>query len=230
MTHPRSYTCRSANVALGSRSFIGGLSRRQTPFASPSRNCPQAMPSDPGCRWETSVLAPMKFNTCTTAAAIRGAAVSPQIEARSAYVGRAGLTIGEWLGPIRKADDHRSTLRTRLYTTVKGRGRSGLGFTGRIAIRSFQSSLQLVKVWPRTVLHSDAIGRIVRTMSVHFHQTDFSVVIKNRALPPKPWRWEIYRAGRNNPIARSSVLYETVAAANRAGKAALKEFLTEFPS
>ena len=27
---------------------------------------------------------------------------------------------------------------------------------------------------------------------------DFSVVVKNRANSPKPWRWEIYRAGRNS--------------------------------
>jgi hypothetical protein len=62
-----------------------------------------------------------------------------------------------------------------------------------------------------------------------FDQTDFSVVVKNHALPPKSWRWEIYRAGRKSPIERSSILYETVEAANRAGKAALKELLTEFP-
>ena len=28
----------------------------------------------------------------------------------------------------------------------------------------------------------------------------FSVVVKHRAPPPKPWRWEIYRVGRNSPI------------------------------
>jgi hypothetical protein len=48
-----------------------------------------------------------------------------------------------------------------------------------------------------------------------FDQTDFSVVVKNRAAPPKPWRWEIYRAGRKNPIECSSVLYETVEVASR---------------
>ena len=40
---------------------------------------------------------------------------------------------------------------------------------------------------------------------------------------------EIYRAGRTSPIECSSVLYETVEAANRAVKAALKQLLTEFP-
>jgi hypothetical protein len=58
---------------------------------------------------------------------------------------------------------------------------------------------------------------------------DFSVVVKNRAPPPKPWQWEIYRAGRNNPVDRSKVFFETAAAANRAGKLALLLLLSEFP-
>jgi hypothetical protein len=66
-------------------------------------------------------------------------------------------------------------------------------------------------------------------MDARFDQTDFSVVVKNRAPLPKPWRWEIYRAGRNSPIEYSSVYYETMVAANRAGKEALKQLLTEFP-
>jgi hypothetical protein len=78
--------------------------------------------------------------------------------------------------------------------------------------------------------HSGAAGRILEVMSALFDQTDFSMVVKNRAPPPKSWRWEIYRAGRKSPIECSSVLYETVEAANRAGKEALKELLTEFPA
>jgi hypothetical protein len=66
-------------------------------------------------------------------------------------------------------------------------------------------------------------------MSILFDPTDFSVVVKNRAPPPKSWRWEIYRAGRKSPIECSSVLYGTVEAATRAGKEALKQLLTEFP-
>jgi len=68
------------------------------------------------------------------------------------------------------------------------------------------------------------------SMSVLFDQTDFSVVVKNGAPLPKPWRWEIYRAGRTSPIESSSIFYETMAAAHRAGNDALKELLTEFPS
>ena len=58
-------------------------------------------------------------------------------------------------------------------------------------------------------------------------QDDFSVVVKNRARPPKPWRWEIYRAGRTSPIEHSQVYFETMAEANRAGKAALRLLLSE---
>jgi hypothetical protein len=58
---------------------------------------------------------------------------------------------------------------------------------------------------------------------------DFSVVIKNRASPPKSWRWEIYRAGRTSPIECSKAFFETVAQANRAGKQALQLLLSEYP-
>ena len=57
--------------------------------------------------------------------------------------------------------------------------------------------------------------------------TDYSVVVKNRAPPPKAWRWEIYRAGNANPLKRSSIYFETTAAARRAGKDALKELLNK---
>jgi hypothetical protein len=66
-------------------------------------------------------------------------------------------------------------------------------------------------------------------MNLLFDQSDFSVVVKNRAPPPKAWRWEIYRAGRKSPIEYSSVYFETMTAANKAGKDALKLLLTEFP-
>ena len=58
---------------------------------------------------------------------------------------------------------------------------------------------------------------------------DFSVVIKNRALVPKSWRWEIYRAGRASPIERSKDFFETMTEANRAGKRALHLLLSEYP-
>jgi hypothetical protein len=57
-----------------------------------------------------------------------------------------------------------------------------------------------------------------------------SLVVESRAPPPKLVEMQIYRAGRKSPIECSSVLYETVEAANRAGKEALKQLLTEFPA
>jgi hypothetical protein len=58
----------------------------------------------------------------------------------------------------------------------------------------------------------------------------YSVVVKHRARPPKPWRWEIYRAGRTSPIKQSSVYFQTMTMASRAGKEALKQLLDEFHS
>ena len=60
------------------------------------------------------------------------------------------------------------------------------------------------------------------------YTADFSVVVKNRASPPKPWRWEIYRAGRTSPIEYSEVYFESMTLAHRAGKAALKLLLSEY--
>jgi hypothetical protein len=67
-------------------------------------------------------------------------------------------------------------------------------------------------------------------MSMPANQFDYSVVVKLRAPPPNSWRWEIYRAGRSTPIKQASVWFDTVAAANRAGKEALKKPLDELQS
>jgi hypothetical protein len=64
-----------------------------------------------------------------------------------------------------------------------------------------------------------------RGMTMPMDQTDYSVVVKLRAPPPKSWRWEIYRAGKRNPVEQSSVCFQTMAAASRAGKLALKQLL-----
>ena len=63
-----------------------------------------------------------------------------------------------------------------------------------------------------------------------FDPADYSVVVKRRARPPKPWRWEIYRAGRANSIEQSPLYFETVATAVRAGKEALKTLLEKLRS
>ena len=63
---------------------------------------------------------------------------------------------------------------------------------------------------------------------MQYARADYSVVVKNRAPPPKAWRWEkIYRAGNANPIKQSSIHFETMAAARRAGKDALKQLLNK---
>jgi hypothetical protein len=59
---------------------------------------------------------------------------------------------------------------------------------------------------------------------------DFTVTVKNRGRPPKPWRWEIYRAGRTSAIQTSEVYFETMTEASRAGKKALSIFLSEYPA
>ena len=60
-----------------------------------------------------------------------------------------------------------------------------------------------------------------------FDDADYSAVVKKRGSPPHPWRWEIYRAGRSIPIGQSPIFFRTVAAANKAGKAALKQLLAK---
>jgi hypothetical protein len=54
-----------------------------------------------------------------------------------------------------------------------------------------------------------------------FDRTDFSVVAKNRARLPKPWRWEIYRAGRQSPVDHSREYFDLRSAAIAEGRAAL---------
>ena len=55
-----------------------------------------------------------------------------------------------------------------------------------------------------------------------FTPFDYTLAIKNRGRPPKPWRWEIYVAGKSKPV-RQSDFFETMSDATRAGKAALAE-------
>jgi hypothetical protein len=63
-----------------------------------------------------------------------------------------------------------------------------------------------------------------------FDDSDYSVVVKNRAPLPNSWRWEIYRAGRASPMGCSPIFFCTVTEAHRAGKAALKQLMAKmFP-
>ena len=58
-----------------------------------------------------------------------------------------------------------------------------------------------------------------------FDRTDYSVVVKLRASPPDPWRWEIYRAGKSKAIQQSLDNFSSMAGAHRAGKEALTQLL-----
>ena len=64
-----------------------------------------------------------------------------------------------------------------------------------------------------------------RVMKGGLDRTDYSVVVKNRARMPKPWRWEIYRAGRVSPVAHSEEYFESRSTANLEGKQALEQLL-----
>jgi hypothetical protein len=54
---------------------------------------------------------------------------------------------------------------------------------------------------------------------------DYAVVVKRRDPGDRPWRWEIWVAGKSRPIERSEQPFATMSEATREGKAALKTFL-----
>lgn len=64
-------------------------------------------------------------------------------------------------------------------------------------------------------------------MSEEFDPADYSVVVKLRGVQPKPWRWEIYCAGKPGAVARSPSLFESMSAAAREGKKALADLLAK---
>ena len=63
-----------------------------------------------------------------------------------------------------------------------------------------------------------------------FDPSDYSIVVKSRAPLPKPWRWEIYCAGKRQPIQRSAVLFESREQASATGKQALARLLEKLRS
>jgi hypothetical protein len=65
------------------------------------------------------------------------------------------------------------------------------------------------------------------TFTLPFSSADYSVVIKNRAPPPKAWRWEIHRAGAARSIKQSTVYFDSMTSARRAGADALEQYLDE---
>ena len=58
-------------------------------------------------------------------------------------------------------------------------------------------------------------------MSEPLDPADYFVVVKNRARLPKPWRWEIHRAGRQSPVAQSQEFFDLRGTAVTHGRAAL---------
>jgi hypothetical protein len=85
----------------------------------------------------------------------------------------------------------------------------------------------VVLIEPSTFEVEEAKAYKLRMDRLRFDDTDYSVVVKNRGPLPDPWRWEIYRAGRSSAIGQSPVFFRTMAAANKAGKAALKQLLAK---
>lgn len=60
---------------------------------------------------------------------------------------------------------------------------------------------------------------------------DYSVVVKRRDPGAKPWRWEIWVAGKSRHIERSEQPFASMSEATREGRAALKTFLAKrFPT
>jgi hypothetical protein len=51
------------------------------------------------------------------------------------------------------------------------------------------------------------------------------MVVKHRALPPNPWRWEIYYVGKRQPIERAHVFFESREKASLAGREALARLI-----
>ena len=64
-------------------------------------------------------------------------------------------------------------------------------------------------------------------MSGEFDPADYSFVVKRRGYPPKPWRWEIYCAGKSGSVERSPVFFESMAEAAKEGKKALAHLLAK---
>jgi hypothetical protein len=87
------------------------------------------------------------------------------------------------------------------------------------------ASDRAAKARSRAIIDGRSRYEALRTLKSDLERADYSVVVKNRARMPKPWRWEIYRAGRQSPIARSEQLFDSRSTANLEGKAALDQML-----
>jgi hypothetical protein len=60
---------------------------------------------------------------------------------------------------------------------------------------------------------------------------DFHLTVKSREGTDKPWRWEIWAAGKAKAVAQSEHQFATMSQAKKEGKAALKALLQKkFPN
>ena len=62
-------------------------------------------------------------------------------------------------------------------------------------------------------------------MQSEFDPEDYAVVVKLRADPPNPWKWEIYCAGKRLPVEQSESRFASMGEAHSAGKRALEQLL-----
>ena len=91
-------------------------------------------------------------------------------------------------------------------------------------VRSFTHSIfeELRHSVQRGYLAMWPCGGVVRE---HFVPAGYSVAVRRNRKPSDSWRWEIYRAGKSIPVERSQDYFQTMAAATRAGKAALQQLV-----
>lgn len=59
-----------------------------------------------------------------------------------------------------------------------------------------------------------------------FDPADYSLAVKRRGTPSKPWRWEIYSPCKTVPVERSAIFFESMAEAAKDGKRALARLRT----
>ena len=69
--------------------------------------------------------------------------------------------------------------------------------------------------------HLGAAALTLRVGRGEFDPADYSLAVKRRGSPAKPWRWEIYSPCKTVPVERSPVFFESMAEAAREGKRAL---------
>jgi hypothetical protein len=122
----------------------------------------------------------------------------------------------------------------RTHAAVPRRSRGRPAAAGRAIAGAREGlGLTLAEKRPRRLQPSLAICRDrahMLAMLKDFDPSDYSIVVKSRGPLPKPWRWEIYCAGKRQPIQRSDVLFESRQQASAVGKEALARLLEKLRS